>query len=100
MSLAGVQTKFAVAVDQTGRICIPMNGSPSTHILKPDAPSLWGSVHNEAFCLTLARRMKIPRPSVTTGQAGKRTYLLVSASTEPRSAAVGAVCIKKIIVRR
>jgi serine/threonine-protein kinase HipA len=77
MSLAGVQTKLAVAVDQTGCVCIPMNGSPSTHILKPDTPRLWGSVQNEAFCLTLARRMKIPTPSVTTGQAGKRTYLLV-----------------------
>ena len=77
MSLAGVQTKLAVAVDQTGCVCIPMNGSPSTHILKPDAPRLWGGVQNEAFCLTLARRMKISTPSVTTGQAGKRTYLLV-----------------------
>ena len=77
MSLAGVQTKLAVAVDETGRVCIPMNGSPSTHILKPDAPRLWGGVQNEAFCLTLARRMKIPTPNVTTGQAGKRTYLLV-----------------------
>ena len=52
MSLAGVQTKLAVALDQTGHICIPMNGSPSTHILKPDAPRLRGSVQNEAFCLT------------------------------------------------
>jgi serine/threonine-protein kinase HipA len=77
MSLAGVQTKVAIALDQTGGICIPMNGSPSTHILKPDAPRLRGSVQNEAFCLTLARRMKIPTPSVTTGRAGKRTYLLV-----------------------
>ena len=42
MSLAGAQTKLAVAVDQDGRICIPMNGSPSTHILKPDSPRLWG----------------------------------------------------------
>jgi serine/threonine-protein kinase HipA len=77
MSLAGVQTKLAVAVDDAGRVCIPMNGSPSTHILKPDAPRLLGGVHNEAFCLTLARRMGIPTPNVTTGQAGKRTYLLV-----------------------
>jgi serine/threonine-protein kinase HipA len=77
MSLAGVQTKLAVAVDQRGCVCIPMNGSPSTHILKPDSPRLSGSVQNEAFCLTLARRMKIPTPSVTTGQAGKRAYLLV-----------------------
>ena len=77
MSLAGAQTKLAVAVDETGRICIPMNGSPSTHILKPDSPRLPGGIQNEAFCLTLAKRMKIPTPDVTTGRAGERTYLLV-----------------------
>jgi serine/threonine-protein kinase HipA len=77
MSLAGVQTKLAVAIDDAGRVCIPMNGSPSTHILKPDAPRLRGGVQNEAFCLTLARRMGIPTPDVTTGQAGKRSYLLM-----------------------
>ncbi len=77
MSLAGVQTKLAVAIDDAGCVCIPMNGSPSTHILKPDAPRLYGGVQNEAFCLTLARRMRIPTPEITTGQAGKRTYLLV-----------------------
>lgn len=77
MSLAGAQAKLAVAVNENGQICIPMNGSPSTHILKPDSPRLPGSVQNEAFCLTLARRMKISTPNVTTGQAGQRTYLLV-----------------------
>ncbi len=77
MSLAGAQSKLAVAVDESRRICIPMNGSPSTHILKPDAPRLPGGVQNEAFCLTLARRMKIPAPEVTTGTAGQRTFLLV-----------------------
>jgi serine/threonine-protein kinase HipA len=77
MSLAGAQSKLAVAVDEDGRICIPMNGSPSTHILKPDSPRLPGGVQNEAFCLTLARRMKILAPSLTTGRAGERTYLLV-----------------------
>jgi serine/threonine-protein kinase HipA len=77
MSLAGVQTKLAVSIDDKRRVCIPMNGSPSTHILKPDAQRLCGGVQNEAFCLTLARRMKIPTPNITTGQAGKRTYLLV-----------------------
>ncbi len=77
MSLAGVQSKITVAVDDDGRIFIPMNGSPSTHILKPDSPRLPGGVQNEAFCLTLAKRMRIPTPKVTTGQAGKRTYLLV-----------------------
>jgi serine/threonine-protein kinase HipA len=77
MSLAGVQTKLAVSVDDTGRICIPMNGSPSTHILKPDSPRLWGGVQNEAYCLSLARHLNIPTPNFTTGQAGKRTFLLV-----------------------
>src|SRR5262245_30587480 len=77
ISLAGVQTKMAVAIDSKSRVCIPMNGSPSTHILKPDAPRLPGGVQNEAFCLTLARRMKIPTSHITTGQAGQRTYLLV-----------------------
>src|SRR5689334_17154145 len=37
MSLAGVQSKLAVAVDDQQRICIPTAGSPSTHILKPDS---------------------------------------------------------------
>jgi serine/threonine-protein kinase HipA len=77
MSLAGAQTKLAVAVDEVGRISVPMNGSPSTHILKPDVARLCGSVFNEALCLTLARRINLSAPYVTTGRAGKRTYLLV-----------------------
>ena len=78
MSLAGVQSKLAVAVDAGMRICIPTQGSPSTHILKPDTPQLWGGVQNEAFCLTLARRLGIPAVDVTTGKAGQRSYLLVT----------------------
>ncbi len=77
MSLAGVQSKLAVAVDNVGRICVPLEGSPSTHILKPDAERLWGGVQNEALCLTLAKRLHISTPEVTTGKAGRRTYLLV-----------------------
>src|SRR5215813_15103306 len=85
MSPAGVQSKIAVAVDETGRICIPMNGSPSTHILKPDSPRLPGGVQNEAFCLTLAKRMRIVTPKITTGRAGKRTYLLVKGDSLKRA---------------
>jgi serine/threonine-protein kinase HipA len=78
MSLAGVQTKIAVAVDPDGAIHIPLNGSPSTHILKPDADRLWGSVENEAFCLTLAKRCGLSVPDLTTGAAGRRRYLLIA----------------------
>ncbi len=78
MSLAGAQTKLGVSIDANGRICIPADGSPSTHILKPDAlKQMWGSVQNEAFCLTLARLVGIPTATITTGVAGARSFVLV-----------------------
>jgi serine/threonine-protein kinase HipA len=77
MSLAGVQSKLAVGVDDRGRICVPTAGSPSTHILKPDSARLPGGVHNEAFCLTLAKKVGLRTVAITTGNAGKRTFLLV-----------------------
>jgi serine/threonine-protein kinase HipA len=77
MSLAGVQTKLAVAIDPDGAICIPVNGAPSTHILKPDSERLFGGVHNEALCLVLAKLCGVNAPIVTTGKAGSRAYLLV-----------------------
>jgi serine/threonine-protein kinase HipA len=76
MSLAGGQTKLGVAWDGQ-RIHIPVDGAPSTHILKPDTKVLWGGVQNEAFCLTLARRIGLTVPTVTAGTAGARSYILV-----------------------
>lgn len=78
MSLAGVQTKIGVHLDGDGRVCIPVDGSPSTWILKPDAKGLWGGVYNEAFCLTLARHVGLPVPDIRIGTAGERKYLLVA----------------------
>ena len=77
MSLAGVQTKLGVGRDDEGRLYVPVNGAPSTWILKPDSERLFGGVQNEALCLALAKRLGINAPEVTTGRAGKRTYLLV-----------------------
>ncbi len=77
MSLAGVQTKLGVAVERDGGICIPVNGAPSTHILKPDSERLFGGVHNEALCLLLARHCGLSAPTISTGKAGTRAYLLV-----------------------
>lgn len=77
MSLAGVQSKLGVAIDDQGRICVPINGAPSTWILKPDAERLFGGVQNEAMCLVLAKRLGLNAPEVTTGKAGKRSYLMV-----------------------
>ncbi|MEJ2124105.1 MAG: type II toxin-antitoxin system HipA family toxin [Alphaproteobacteria bacterium] len=78
MSLAGAQTKLGVAVNEAGQICIPVDGAPSTHILKPDAERLYGSVQNEALCLVLAGRCGLGAPAVTTGKAGKRSYALIT----------------------
>lgn len=78
MSLAGVQDKLPVYVGADGAIAIPVDGTPSTHILKPDTRRLPGSVQNEAFCMMLARRCGLSAADVTTGRAGKRSYLLVT----------------------
>lgn len=77
MSLAGVQEKLPVFVDQGGAISIPVDGTPSTHIIKPDTKRLAGSVENEAFCLALARACGLDAADATIGVAGARRYLLV-----------------------
>lgn len=77
MSLAGVQTKIGVHLDDTGAVCIPIDGAPSTWILKPDAAALPGGVYNEALCLRLARLVGIPAPDIRLGRAGARRFLLV-----------------------
>ena len=77
MSLAGVQDKLPVFVEKDGKIAIPLDGTPSTHILKPDIRRLAGSVTNEAFCMTLARLCGLDVADVTIARAGKRDYLQV-----------------------
>lgn len=76
MSLAGAQDKLPLALHQ-GRLAVPVGGASSTHILKPDNPRLPGSVQNEALCMLLAARCKLPTAQVSTGRAGRRSYLLV-----------------------
>jgi serine/threonine-protein kinase HipA len=77
MSLAGAQNKLPVHAEGE-RLAIPVNGAPSTHILKPDNPRLPGSVQNEALCMVLAARAGLPVAEVTTGVAGERQFLLVT----------------------
>lgn len=76
MSLAGAQEKLGVVLVD-GQIAIPIDGMPSTHILKPDVASMKASVQNEAFCLTLAGLVGLEAAKVTTGRAKTRSYILV-----------------------
>ena len=60
LSLAGAQDKLPVVLDTDGlRTGLPLNGSPSSHILKPPIAGIDGSVFNEAFCMALAAALKL-----------------------------------------
>lgn len=76
LSLAGVQDKIAVHVDN-GRISIPLNDAPSTHILKPANDLFEGVIFNEAFCLELARKINLPVASAELRKAEDIDYLLI-----------------------
>lgn len=82
LSLAGAQDKLPVVLDADGvRIGLPLNGSPSTHILKPPIAGVGGSVFNEAFCMALAGALKLDvartKIQAVADGAQQRHYLLV-----------------------
>jgi len=76
LSLAGVQDKAAVCLVD-GKIAVPLEGTPTTHILKPTISKFPGSVQNEYVCLRTAARLTLPVPEVKMGRAGEEMYFLV-----------------------
>ncbi len=76
LSLAGVQDK--IAVYKVGdQISIPLDGSPSTHIIKPAITAYEGIIFNEAFCLQLANSIGINVAKATLEHAEDIGYLLI-----------------------
>lgn len=76
LSLAGAQDKIAVRV--AGRqISIPLDGAPSTHILKPAIERFEGVVFNEALCMRLAVATGLNVAKVEIGKVEDIDYLLV-----------------------
>ncbi|WP_028383517.1 HipA domain-containing protein [Legionella moravica] len=76
LSQAGAEDKLPVAFIE-GNLAIPMNGAPSTHILKPinrDFPSL---IENECFCLGLAKKIGLNAVGAAIHYADNTPYLLV-----------------------
>ena len=62
LSLAGAQIKLPVVLagdagTKDARMALPLDGTPSTHILKPEPARFPGLVANEAWCMTLAREV-------------------------------------------
>lgn len=86
-SLAGGQKKTALAVldpagvsvlrlPQNGDVlAIPLNGAPSTLIVKPDNPNLPGITENEVWCLRMAQAIGIEAALATILQSSKRTAI-------------------------
>lgn len=76
LSLAGAQDKIAVHV-AGDEISVPLDGAPSTHILKPAVERFEDVVFNEAFCMRLAAAAGMPTAAVSVRQAQGIDYLLV-----------------------
>ena len=76
LSLAGAQDKLPV-VARAGRIGVPIDGAPSTHILKASISRFDDTVFNERFCLQLARDMGLNVASAHVRAVGTTEVLLV-----------------------
>lgn len=76
LSLAGAQGKLALRID-AGRFLLPLEGSPSTHILKPENPRFPGLVENEFFCMRLADSVGLETARVEIGSASSIRFLQV-----------------------
>lgn len=76
LSLAGAQDKLPVVFDGT-RIGLPLNGTPSSHILKPAIQAVEASVTNEGFCMALAEAMQLKPANALIHKIGDREFLLV-----------------------
>jgi len=76
LSLAGAQDKLPVVFDGT-RIGLPLNGTPSSHILKPAIHAVEDSVINEGFCMALAEAMQLKPAKSNIHLVLDRSFLLV-----------------------
>lgn len=77
MSLAGAQHKMVVVIEGH-ELFEPLPGTPSTHILKPNSPSLDypSSVINEFFTMRLASAVGLTAPAVDRLYAPAPVYLI------------------------
>jgi serine/threonine-protein kinase HipA len=76
LSLAGAQDKLPVFVADA-EIALPLEDTPSSHILKPAIPRYPDTVLNEAFCLALARSAGLYAVEADIHSVKEREFLLV-----------------------
>ncbi len=75
LSLAGVQDKLPVAIF-ADQLFLPLNGAPSSHILKPQHPRWKHLVENETFCMALAGAMGLNVPDSYMLDGAERAYVV------------------------
>ncbi len=76
LTLAGAQDKLPIII-VSNKIGLPLDGTPSTHILKPEPHNFPGLATNEVFCMTLARAVGLNTPPVEYRLMGNKPCLLV-----------------------
>ena len=72
-SAAGAQDKLVVRL-KDGRLFLPLDGAPSTHIVKPGAADFPESVANELFCQRLADRLGVRAAEASVIVIGGERY--------------------------
>lgn len=77
ISLAGVQEKLVLTKLPDGQWGRPVDGTPSTHILKPEIAAFRDTVQNEAFCMRVARNLGLPVAAVATTEIAGRRVIVV-----------------------
>lgn len=77
ISLAGVQEKLLLTRMPDGTWGRPVDGTPSTHILKPEIAGYPNTVENEAFCMRIAKHLGFPVADVETTIVGGRKLIIV-----------------------
>jgi serine/threonine-protein kinase HipA len=77
LSLAGVQEKLLLTRMPDGAWGRPVDGTPSTHILKPEIENFKNTVENEAFCMRIAKHLGLPVAHVETILVDERPVLVV-----------------------
>jgi serine/threonine-protein kinase HipA len=77
VSLAGVQEKLLLTRMPDGKWGRPVDGTPSTHILKPEIAAYPNTVENEAFCMRIARNLGLDVAAVDTTEIARRKLIVV-----------------------
>jgi serine/threonine-protein kinase HipA len=77
ISLAGVQEKLLLTRMPDGKWGRPVDGTPSTHIIKPEIAAYPQTVENEAFCMRIAKHLDLDVAAVETTEIAKRKLIVV-----------------------